>query len=137
MFLHKLQSLVQRGTKIFIRHHTTNSDFVMKTSSCPNIEMFRLPNTSLCSPLWPFSIWQFNFMQMTTYNETYLSKKFLHSGIYPGCFTNVHFWTMIEFLNVLFHEKRSQNYCKIQVGVWTCCKLHNRFMAEPWLGFRW
>ena len=91
MLLHKLQSLVQRGTKIFIRHHTTNSDVVMKTSSCPNIEMFRLPNTSLCSSLWPFSIRQFNFMQMTTYNETYLSKKFLHSGIYPGCFTNVHF----------------------------------------------
>ena len=41
-------------------------------------------------------------------------------GIYPNNFTNVSFWTKIEFLNVLFHEKWSQNYCKIQVRIWMC-----------------
>ena len=34
--------------------------------------------------------------------------------IYPSSFTNIPFWTKIEFLNVLFHNKQPRNYCKRQ-----------------------
>ena len=54
---------------------------------------------------------------------------FTLSGIYPSSFTNVRFWTKIEFLKVLFHVIRSQNYCQMQVEVSTCWKLRNGFMS--------
>ena len=38
----------------------------------------------------------------------------------------------IKFSNVLFHKKRSENYCKMQVAVRMCCKLHSGFIVEPW-----
>ena len=34
-------------------------------------------------------------------------------------------------LNVLFHEKRPQNYSEIHLDFLRCCKLQNEFMAEP------
>ena len=43
----------------------------------------------------------------------------------PSSSTNVHFCKKIEFSNVIFCEKRSQNYPKMQIGVWRRCKHHN------------
>ena len=59
-------------------------------------------------------------------------------SIYSSSFTNVRFWTKIEFSNVAFHGKRSQNFCKMQVDVLRRCKLRNgnSFMAESWWGFK-
>ena len=42
----------------------------------------------------------------------------------------------IEFLNVIFCEKRSQNYPTIKEGVCRHCKLRIGFMAEPYWEFR-
>ena len=55
-----------------------------------------------------------------------------HTGIYPSSFTNVRFWTKIEFLNVIF----SWIYHKMQAGNWRYCKLRSGFMAEPWWEFK-
>ena len=54
------------------------------------------------------------------------------TGIYPGGFTYVRFWTKIEFSNVLYHGKQSQNNCEMQLKISRCCKLRSRFMAGPW-----
>ena len=58
------------------------------------------------------------------------------SGIYWGGFTNVGFWTKTEFSYTLFYDKRSRNYCEMQVGIWRCFKLCSWFMAEAWWEFR-
>ena len=42
----------------------------------------------------------------------------------------------IEFLNVIFCEKRSQNYPTIKRGACRHCKLRIGFMAEPYWEFR-
>ena len=64
-------------------------------------------------------------------NEEKLKSDFLFLTIYvelevcPSSSTNVHFCKKIEFSNVIFCEKRSQNYSKMQIGVWRRCKHHN------------
>ena len=53
---------------------------------------------------------------------------FVYPGIYPSSFTNVCFLNKDWVFNVLFHEKRSQNYCEMQVEV-EVDKLH----ASQWV----
>ena len=50
-------------------------------------------------------------------------------------FTNVR-WKKIEFLNVIFREKKSQNYPKIQVAVYRRCKLRSGSLTQPCWGFK-
>ena len=55
-------------------------------------------------------------------------------AIYPSSFTDVRFWKKIKFPNVMFHEKRSQNYPTMRVGVLRHCKLCRRSMATEFRG---
>ena len=52
------------------------------------------------------------------------------SGIYPSSFSSVHYCKKIEFSNVVFCEKRSQNYPTRKVGAFRHCKLCGGSMAE-------
>ena len=70
-----------------------------------------------------------------SFDDRFEVRGFFLAGIYPSSFTNVHFWTKIEFSNVLFHNIQSQN-CKMQVRVQRSFKLWSWFMAEPWWEFR-
>ena len=40
----------------------------------------------------------------------------LNSSIYPSTFTNVRFWTKIEFLNILFHKNDHKIIVKCRGG---------------------
>ena len=76
-----------------------------------------------------FSVSSFNSFPAIRYFKGTLT------STYPSSSTNVRFWTKTEFSNVLFQNKRSWNYCKMQEGIWKCCKLSSRFMAETWWVF--
>ena len=52
-------------------------------------------------------------------------------GFIQAVLTNGLFWNEIESSNVIFREKRSQNYSTIKVQVLRHCKFCGRSMAEP------
>lgn len=78
-------------------YRTIHWIMVMAKSRVPTTKLTSLPISELTAAAW--------------------------SSIYPSSFTYVPLWTKI----VLFCEKRSQIYCKMQVRVWRCCKLCSRF----------
>ena len=57
-------------------------------------------------------------------------------GFIQAGFTNVRFRKKIEFLNVIFHEKRSQSCPTVKLGVWRHCKLRSWSMGKPLWRFR-
>ena len=94
-----------------------------------------------CYRLKPFLFRIHEGISVSSYLTAVVGKVFMKNfsndivwDIYPSSFTNARFWTKIELSNILFHDKRSKNYSKMQVGICRCCKLRNWSIEEPWWG---
>ena len=121
-FTHKtaLEKYGRNSTETWF-FHLKHSKFCKKSETVCWKILYYLINWLSSQIIWHRKISLFQFMPC--------------AGIYPRTFTNVHFWTKIELLNVLFHERWSQNNCKMQVGGERWCNHRNRLMVEPWWRF--